>query len=206
MNKKSFKSVLFGKKILIGVSGSIAAYKIPEIVRLFIKNGAEVKVILTRDAVSFVTPLTLSTLSRNSVTIDLVDSINSQWNNHVDLSLWADVFLIAPATANTISKMANGICDNMLLATFLSSKCPVFCVPAMDRDMYLNRATLKNIDVLKKRSIHILDVEDGELASGIYGLGRMHDIQKIFHEIEFFFFEANAFIWSKSFSYCGAYL
>lgn len=187
MKESTSYSVFFGKKILLGVSGSIAAYKIPELVRLFTKKGAEVKVLLTKDASNFVSPLTLSTLSSNDVLIDFSDESGNKWNNHVELSLWADVFLIAPATANTISKMASGLCDNMLLATFLSCTRPVFCAPAMDRDMYLNRATVKNLQILKKRGIKILEVESGELASGLYGLGRMRDVNKMFHEIEVFF-------------------
>ncbi len=177
-------TIFFGKKILIGVTGSIAAYKIPELIRIFIKKGAEVKVILTRDAMNFVTPLTISTISKNDVVIDFLDNSKSKWNNHVELSLWADFFLIAPATANTISKMANGLCDNMLLATFLSSTCPIYCAPAMDRDMYLNRSVLKNIEVVKSRGVNILNVENGELASGLFGLGRMCDINTIASNIE----------------------
>ena len=150
MKKNDSYSIFFGKKVLIGVSGSIAAYKIPELVRSFIKNGAEVKVVLTKDSTSFVSPLTLSTLSKNEVFVDFVNQTQSKWNNHVELSIWADFFLIAPATANTISKMVTGLCDNVLLATFLSSTCPVFCAPAMDRDMYLNRSTIHNIIFLKK--------------------------------------------------------
>ncbi|MAQ70230.1 MAG: bifunctional phosphopantothenoylcysteine decarboxylase/phosphopantothenate--cysteine ligase CoaBC [Flavobacteriales bacterium] len=180
-------SVFFGKKILLGVSGSIAAYKIPELVRMFKKKGAEVKVLLTQDASAFVSPLTLSTLSENDVIIDFINESGNQWNNHVELSLWADAFLIAPATANTMAKLASGLCDNILLATFLSCTCPVFCAPAMDRDMYLNRATVKNLQILKKRGINILEVESGELASGLHGLGRMRDVQKMFNEIEVFF-------------------
>ena len=171
-------SVFFGKKILLGVSGSIAAYKIPELVRMFKKKGAEVKVLLTQDASAFVSPLTLSTLSENDVIIDFINESGNQWNNHVELSLWADAFLIAPATANTMAKLASGLCDNILLATFLSCTCPVFCAPAMDRDMYLNRATVKNLQILKKRGINILEVESGELASGLHGLGRMRDVQR----------------------------
>ena len=187
MKENTSYSVFFGKKILLGVSGSIAAYKIPELVRFFKKKGAEVKVLLTKDASTFVSPLTLSTLSLNDVIIDFTDESGNKWNNHIELSLWADIFLIAPATANTISKMAYGLCDNMLLATFLSCTCPVFCAPAMDRDMYLNRATVKNVQILKKRGVNIFEVESGELASGLHGLGRMRDVNKIFDEIEVFF-------------------
>jgi len=197
MKKNDHHSILFGKKILIGVSGSIAAYKIPELVRLLIKKGAEVKIILTKDARTFVTPLTLSTVSKNDVTIDFFNDLKTTWNNHVELGLWADLFLIAPATANTISKMANGICDNILLATFLSCTSPIFCAPAMDRDMYLNRATLNNIRILKERHISILNVEKGELASGLYGLGRMCDIQTIINGLEIYFGKSLPFFGKK---------
>jgi len=186
MKKNESQSVLFGKKILIGISGSIAAYKAPELIRLLIKKGAEVKVIVTKDACHFVTPLTLSTVSKNDVIIDFLDNSKVKWNNHVKLGLWADIFLIAPATANTISKMATGLCDNILLATFLSCTAPIICAPAMDRDMYLNQATLQNINILKKRGVTIFDVEKGELASGLYGLGRMCDIYNIISNLEVF--------------------
>ena len=188
MKTHDSQSAFFGKKILIGVSGSIAAYKIPELVRLFVKNGAEVKVVLTNDAINFVAPLTLSTVSRNDVILDFVDENHLKWNNHVELALWADVFLIAPATANTLSKMVSGACDNILLATFLSSKCPVFCAPAMDRDMYLHRSTSKNLNILKKRGVCVFDVDKGELASGLHGLGRMRDIDALFVDMENFFY------------------
>lgn len=179
MQKDTTQSYFFGKNILIGISGSIAAYKVPDLVRLFIKSGANVKVVLTKDAINFVTPITLSTVSKNDVIYDFVDKKSKSWNNHVELGLWADVFLIAPATANTLAKMASGLCDNILLATYLSSKCIVFCAPAMDRDMYLHGSTLKNIQILKKRGVNIIDAESGELASGLYGLGRMCDIKNI---------------------------
>ncbi len=180
MQKDTSKSCFLGKKILIGISGSIAAYKTPDLVRLLIKEGADVKVVLTKDATNFVTPLTLSTVSKNDVISDFVDKESSKWNNHIDLGLWADIFLIAPATANTLAKMATGLCDNILLATYLSSKCVVFCAPAMDRDMYLHRSTVKNLQILRKRGVNVIDVESGELASGLYGLGRMCDVEKIF--------------------------
>ena len=187
MQEKKSHSVFFGKKILIGITGSIAAYKIPELVRLFVKEGATVKIILTQDGSHFVSDLTLSTLSSSEVIKDFVNSENTTWNNHVELGLWADLFLIAPATANTISKMASGLCDNILLATYLSCTSPIFCAPAMDRDMYLNRATVRNLQIIKKRGVKIIDVESGELASGLYGLGRMRDINKILVQLEDFF-------------------
>ena len=197
MGKSNFDSVLFGKKILIGVSGSIAAYKIPELVRLLIKKGAKVKVVLSKDAHAFVTPLTLSTVSKNDVIIDFFNDSKTKWNNHVELGLWADLFLIAPATANTISKMAHGLCDNILLATFLSCTSPIFCAPAMDRDMYLNKSTMDNIKILKKRNISIINVEKGELASGLHGLGRMCDIQVIISKLEIYFTKSLPFFGTK---------
>ena len=195
---KSFSnSVLFGKKILIGISGSIAAYKIPELIRFFIKSGAEVKVLLTKSGADFVSPLTLSTVSCNEVVVDFIDQTKTKWNNHVDLALWPDLFLISPASANTISKMANGICDNVLLATFLSSKCPVFCAPAMDRDMYLHKSTTHNLKIIKSRGVRVLDVETGELASGLFGQGRMQDINKIFLKIEEYFLKSSPLFGKK---------
>lgn len=190
MKKNDSQSVFFGKKILIGVTGSIAAYKIPELVRLFVKNGAEVKIILSNDACNFVSPLVLSTLSKNKVISDFVTEDKMEWHNHVELGLWADVFLIAPATANTLSKMATGLCDNILLATFLSCTCPIFCSPAMDRDMYLNRVNSKNLSLLKKRNIYIFNVDEGELASGLHGLGRMKDVNSLFLEMANFFLQS----------------
>ena len=187
MKKIEKNSILSGKKILLGVTGSISAYKTPELVRMLLKAGASVKVILTEDAQSFVTPLTLSTVSCNDVIINFTDKNKLKWNNHVELGLWADLFLIAPITANTISKMAIGLCDNILLATFLSSKCPIFCAPAMDRDMYLNEAINYNLLKLKKRGVFIIDPEDGELASGLYGLGRLCSLDKILLVLENFF-------------------
>ena len=187
MEKIEKNSILSGKKILLGVTGSISAYKTPELVRMLLKAGASVKVILTEDAQSFVTPLTLSTVSCNDVIINFTDKNKLKWNNHVELGLWADLFLIAPITANTISKMAIGLCDNILLATFLSSKCPIFCAPAMDRDMYLNEAINYNLLKLKKRGVFIIDPEDGELASGLYGLGRLCSLDKILLVLENFF-------------------
>ncbi|MDC0189543.1 bifunctional phosphopantothenoylcysteine decarboxylase/phosphopantothenate--cysteine ligase CoaBC [Flavobacteriales bacterium] len=195
--KSSSNSILFGKKILIGISGSIAAYKIPELIRFFIKSGAEVKVVLTKSAADFVSPLTLSTVSCNEVIIDFFDPTKTKWNNHVDLALWPDLFLISPASANTISKMANGICDNILLATFLSSKSAIFCAPSMDRDMYLNKSTAHNLKTIKSRGVNVLDVETGELASGLFGQGRMQDINKIFLKIEDYFLQSSPLFGKK---------
>lgn len=169
--------MLANKKIIIGVTGSIAAYKIASLVRLLIKEKAEVKVIMTHSASLFITPLTLSTLSKNEVIIDIVSENN--WNNHVALGLWADLFLIAPASANTIAKMANGICDNLLLATYLSAKCPVSIAPAMDLDMWAHPSTKRNIATLQADNVRIIPVSNGELASGLVGEGRMAEPEEI---------------------------
>ena len=168
-----------GKKILIGITGSIAAYKAAILVRALIKEGAEVQVIMTPFAEKFTTPLTLATLSKNPVLIDFFDTTNGNWNSHVDLGLWADAYVIAPATANTIAKMANGIADNLLITTYLSARCPVYVAPAMDLDMYQHPSTLHNIEKLKSYGNHIIDATGGELASGLIGLGRLEEPEKI---------------------------
>jgi phosphopantothenoylcysteine decarboxylase / phosphopantothenate---cysteine ligase len=173
---------LAGKKIILGVTGSIAAYKSAVLIRLLIKAGAEVRVVLTRSAADFITPLTLSVLSKYDVVQDLQTSAGT-WNNHVELGLWADAMLIAPASANTISKMANGLCDNMLLATYLSAKCPVFFAPAMDLDMWKHPATRRNLDLLHAYGNHLIPVENGELASGLVGDGRMAEPESIIHHL-----------------------
>lgn len=170
--------MLKGKKILLGITGSIAAYKSAFLCRLLVKNGAEVKVIMTKSATAFISPLTLSTLSKNEVFENFWDESES-WNNHVDLGLWADAFVIAPATANTLAKMANGICDNMLLAAYLSSKCSVYIAPAMDLDMWKHKTTNRNMNTLKNDGVHLIPVGDGELASGLSGLGRMAEPEDI---------------------------
>ena len=169
---------LKGKKILIGITGSISAYKIPFLVRLLIKKGAEVKTLLTKDAATFVTAETLSVLSTNKVEMDFFDA-DHNWNNHVKLGMWSDVFLITPATANTISKMATGACDNLLLATYLSARCKTAIAPAMDLDMYKHPATLRNLEQLKKDGVLIIPAEHGELASGLEGEGRMAEPENI---------------------------
>ena len=163
--------VLSGKKILLGVTAGIAAYKAAFLVRLLVKQGAEVKVVMTPKAKEFVTPLTLSTLSKNEVHSSFTneDNDNAQWNNHVELALWADLFIIAPATANTLSKMAHGTSDNLLLATYLSAKCPVYFAPAMDLDMYKHPSTKQTFDILKGFGNHIIPAASGELASGLVG-------------------------------------
>ena len=171
--------MLRGKKILIGVCGSIAAYKTAVLTRLLKKEEAEVKILMTNSALDFITPLTLSTLSKNPVYKDFQASSSGEWNSHVDLGLWADLFIIAPASANTLSKMANGICDNLLLATYLSARCPVFIAPAMDLDMYQHPATVHNIEQLKSFGNTIISAEHGELASGLIGEGRMAEPESI---------------------------
>jgi phosphopantothenoylcysteine decarboxylase / phosphopantothenate---cysteine ligase len=179
--------MLEGKKILLGISGSIAAYKSIFLTRLFIKAGAEVKVVMTPSAKDFVTPLSISTISKNEVLSDLF--LNDTWNSHVQLGRWADVMLIAPLSCNTLAKMANGICDNLLLATYLSATCPVVVAPAMDEDMWLHPATTANIEKLKSFGNRVIPVEKGELASGLYGDGRMAEPEQIisFLEMNFFF-------------------
>jgi len=176
--------MLKGKNILIGVTGSIAAYKTATLVRLLVKKGANVRVVMTTDATEFITPLTLSTLSKNSVLIDFKADKTGEWNNHVELGLWANFFIIAPATANTIAKMANGICDNLLLATYLSARCPVYYAPAMDLDMFKHPATIKNIKTLQSFGNILIQPENGELASGLYGEGRMAEPENIVAFIE----------------------
>lgn len=174
-------SVLNGKNVLLGVSGGIAAYKTASLVRLLIKAGAHVQVIMTPAAKDFVTPLTLSTLSKNPVfsTFYNEEDENASWNNHVELALWADYMLIAPATANTLSKMASGTCDNLLMATYLSAKCPVYFAPAMDLDMYIHPTTKLNFDKLNQFGNTMIPAESGELASGLSGEGRMAEPENI---------------------------
>jgi phosphopantothenoylcysteine decarboxylase/phosphopantothenate--cysteine ligase len=175
-------SVLQGKKILLGVSGGIAAYKTAFLVRLFIKAGAEIQVIMTPASKDFVTPLTLSTLSKRPVYSEFThteEDGNPSWNNHVDLALWADIMVIAPATANTLSKMANGTCDNLLLATYLSAKCTVYYAPAMDLDMYKHPSTIDSFNKLQLFGNVMIPAESGELASGLSGEGRMAEPENI---------------------------
>ncbi len=173
-------SLLSGKKVLIGVTAGIAAYKIASLVRLFVKADAEVKVIMTPQAKEFVTPLTLATLSKNPVYSSFYTSDGSgEWHNHVELGLWADFMVIAPATANTLSKMVSGACDNILLATYLSAKCPVYFAPAMDLDMFKHLATQRNFEMLESYGNRMIPAESGELASGLVGQGRMAEPENI---------------------------
>ncbi len=167
--------MLKGKKIILGITGSIAAYKAAYLVRLLIKSGAGVKVIMTPFAKEFITPLTLSTLSGNPVLVDMFEQKSGDWTSHVDLGLWADLLLIAPATANTLSKMASGRADNLLLAVYLSARCPVMVAPAMDLDMFQHPATQKNLKTLESFGNLILDTGTGELASGLTGKGRLEE-------------------------------
>ncbi|MCL6461726.1 MAG: bifunctional phosphopantothenoylcysteine decarboxylase/phosphopantothenate--cysteine ligase CoaBC [Flavobacterium micromati] len=179
-------SVLNGKKVLLGISGGIAAYKTASLVRLFIKAGAHVQVIMTPASKDFITPLTLSTLSKNTVFSSFYneDDENEKWNNHVELALWADLMVIAPATANTLSKMVNGTCDNLLIAAYLSAKCPVYFAPAMDLDMYKHPSTISNFKLLNEFGNTIIPAETGELASGLSGEGRMAEPENIVSFIE----------------------
>jgi len=177
--------MLKGKKILIGVTGSIAAYKIPVLVRLLIKAGAEIKLIMTPAAKDFVSPLTLSTLSKNPVLTDL--ATDDSWADHVHLGRWADILLIAPLSCNTLAKMAHGRCDNLLLAVYLSATCPVVVAPAMDEDMWHHDSTKENIQKISSYGNHIIPVEKGELASGLYGEGRMAEPETIVQYLEEFF-------------------
>ncbi|WOC40476.1 bifunctional phosphopantothenoylcysteine decarboxylase/phosphopantothenate--cysteine ligase CoaBC [Polaribacter sp. HL-MS24] len=174
-------SVLSGKKVLLGITAGIAAYKTASLVRLFIKLGAEVQVIMTPASKDFITPLTLSTLSKRPVHSAFYEKEeeNELWNNHVALGLWADIMLVAPATANTLSKMTNGVCDNLLLATYLSAKCPVYFAPAMDLDMYIHPATKNNLEKLQSFGNRMIPATSGELASGLVGEGRMAEPEEI---------------------------
>ncbi len=171
--------LLKGKKILVGVCGSIAAYKSAVLVRLLVKAGADVKVLMTRDAMQFITPLTLATLSKHPVVTEFTSGEKGEWNNHVEMGLWADALLIAPASANTLAKMANGLCDNVMLATYLSARCTTFVAPAMDLDMYAHPSTQRNLSLLNQYGNVILPVAEGELASGLIGKGRMIEPEEI---------------------------
>jgi len=180
LRKNHFKN----KKIIVGVTGGIAAYKIPQLVRLLKKEGAEVQVVVTEAAKSFVTPQTLSVLSENPVLSDFFKNGQGEWNNHVHLALWADAIVIAPAGANTLAKMAHGLCDNLLMSVILSSRCPVWVAPAMDLDMWTHASTQANIKTLTSQGVNIIDPEDGELASGLSGKGRMAEPEQIFAVLE----------------------
>jgi phosphopantothenoylcysteine decarboxylase/phosphopantothenate--cysteine ligase len=184
--------MLKGKKILLGVSGSIAAYKTAVLTRLLVKEQAEVKVVMTRSAHDFITPLTLSTLSKNPVYTDFVKNEAGEWTNHVELGLWADALVVAPASANTLAKMAHGLCDNLLLATYLSARCPVFFAPAMDLDMWQHPATQHNVGRLLSFGNALIEPTHGELASGLVGTGRMAEPETIVEELQAYFASGRA--------------
>ncbi len=188
---------LKNKKILLGVCGSIAAYKAAFLTRLLIKEGAEVRVIMTHAATTFVQPLTFATLSKNECLTSYTRNEGHLWNNHVDLGLWADVFIIAPATVGTIAKMAHAICDNLLIGTYLSARCPIVIAPAMDEDMYHHPANQENLQKLRGFGNHIISVEEGELASGLFGKGRMAEPETIIDFLGSFFTTNNSPISGK---------
>ncbi|MCD7970326.1 MAG: bifunctional phosphopantothenoylcysteine decarboxylase/phosphopantothenate--cysteine ligase CoaBC [Alistipes sp.] len=171
--------MLKGKKILVGITGSIAAYKAAILVRGLIREGAEVRVVMTRLAKEFITPLTMATLSKNPILVDFFDPEDGRWNSHISLGEWADAYVIAPASANTMAKMATGVADNLLLTTYLSARCPVFAAPAMDLDMFAHAATQRNIAALVRDGVHIIEPGEGELASGLTGKGRMAEPEEI---------------------------
>lgn len=187
-NEQRTTNALRGKRILLGVSGSIAAYKAALLVRLLVKAGAEVQCILTESAAAFVTPLTLGTLSKKPVlTGFLRDAGAGEWHNHVELGLWADLYVIAPASANTLGQLANGLCPNLLCAVYLSARCPVFLAPAMDLDMFAHPATQHNLARLRGYGNRVLDSPSGELASGLAGPGRMLEPEDIVQKLAEFF-------------------
>jgi phosphopantothenoylcysteine decarboxylase / phosphopantothenate---cysteine ligase len=178
---------LQGKRILLGVTGSIAAYKSAHLIRLLIKSGAEVQIIMSTSALDFITPLTLATLSKRPVLSEFSDKNTGEWNNHVELGLWADLFIVAPLSANTLAKFAHGFCDNLLTATYLSARCPVMLAPAMDLDMYQHPSVRDNILKVQSFGNILLDAESGELASGLSGQGRMMEPEHILTQVEIFF-------------------
>ncbi|WP_194777115.1 bifunctional phosphopantothenoylcysteine decarboxylase/phosphopantothenate--cysteine ligase CoaBC [Pararhodonellum marinum] len=188
---------LHGKRILLGVTGSIAAYKASHLTRLLVKEGAEVQIIMSTSALDFITPLTLSTLSKRPVLHRFYDKENGEWNNHVTLGLWADLLLVAPISAHTLAKFAQGLCDNLLSATYLSARCPVMLAPAMDLDMYQHPAVVKNMAILRDFGHQILDAEEGELASGLSGQGRMMEPEHILEHVLTFFSKKNDFSGKK---------
>ena len=179
--------MLKGKHILVGITGSIAAYKTAVLVRHLVKEGADVQVIMTEKAKEFITPLTMATLSRHPILVDFFNPENGQWNSHVSLGLWADLYIVAPASANTLAKMAYGIADNLLLTAYLSARCPVMVAPAMDLDMFRHPATTTSLDILRGRGVHIIEPSSGELASGLEGKGRMEEPENIVRYINDFF-------------------
>lgn len=179
--------MLRGKHILLGVTGSIAAYKSALLVRHFVKQGAQVKVVMTEMAKQFITPLTMATLSKNPILVDFYNPENGDWNSHVSLGMWADLYLIAPCSANTIGKMVSGVADNLLLTTYLSAKCKVAIAPAMDLDMYRHPSTQRNLEILKGWGVEVVEPASGELASGLEGKGRMAEPEEIAAQVEAIF-------------------
>lgn len=179
--------MLKGKKFILGISGGIAAYKCAQLVRLLVKEGAEVQVIMTKLAKEFITPLTMATLSKRPILVDFFNPENGDWNSHVDSGLWADAMIVAPATANTMGKMANGVADNLLITTYLSARCPVFVAPTMDLDMYQHPSTQRNMSTLKTYGNHLIEPNSGELASGLVGKGRMAEPEEIVDYLKGFF-------------------
>ena len=179
--------MLQGKKFILGISGGIAAYKTAQLTRLLVKEGAEVQVMMTESAKEFITPLTMATLSKRPILVDFFNPENGDWNSHVDTGLWADAMIVAPATANTMGKMAGGVADNLLITTYLSARCPVFVVPSMDLDMYRHPSTQKNMDTLRLYGNHLIEPNSGELASGLVGKGRMAEPEEIIAALRCFF-------------------
>lgn len=179
--------MLKGKRFIVGITGSIAAYKAAILVRLLVKAGADVRVVMTPLARSFITPLTLATLSKHPILVDFFDPENGAWNSHVSLGEWADAYIVAPATANTLAKMATGVADNLLLTTYLSARCPVFVAPAMDLDMYAHAATQENLERLRSRGCRVIEPASGELASGLDGKGRMEEPERIVEVLEAYY-------------------
>ena len=175
--------VLKGKNILVGVTGGIAAYKTASLVRLFVKNGANVQCIMTKNAKEFITPLTLATLSKNPILVEFFDPESGRWNSHVSLGEWADVYVIAPTTASSLAKMVTGVADNLLVTTYLSARCPVVIAPTMDLDMYAHISTQNNLEVIKQRGVMIVEPNSGFLASGLEGKGRMAEPEEIFDSV-----------------------
>lgn len=179
--------MLKGKNILLGITGGIAAYKCAALARLLVKQGCDVKVVMTPLARQFVTPLTMATVTKHPILVDFFNPENGEWNSHVSLGLWADAYLIAPATANSMGKMAGGIADNLLLTSYLSARCPVFVAPAMDLDMYAHVAVQRNMEQLRADGVHIIEPESGFLASGLEGKGRMAEPESIVQALDDFF-------------------
>ena len=198
--------MLKGKHIILGITGSIAAYKAAYLLRLLIKRGAEVQVVMTPSGKEFITPVTLSSLSGKPVVSEFFTANTGEWHSHVDLGLWADALLIAPATAATIGKMANGIADNMLVTTYLSCKAPVFVAPAMDLDMYAHASTQRNLDMLRSYGNHIIEPATGELASHLTGKGRMEEPEKIVEILDRFFETSKPLSGKKVLITAGSYV